>query len=262
MSHNRNAEAWFKGLQLDSDVALRLFCFSYAGGGASTYLRWRPHFPKYVDICAVQPPGREDRISETPINDIPTLVKAIADAITPFVRIPFAFFGHCNGALIAFELARELRRRQNVLPKHMFVSSFRSPELTNSNRVLHSLPRSEFVTHLKTYGGMPEEILGNDNIVTSLMPTLRADFQLHENYEYIEEEKLDCPITIFGGLQDKIVTRKELSGWRNKTSTSSIVKLFPGGHFFLDTHRKYLLKVINNELKNIATEKKLLVESA
>lgn len=260
MSDDKMARSWLQGIQPDSKVDMRLFCFSYAGGGASTYLRWRAHFPKNIDICAVQQPGREGRIAEQPISDLPTLISHIADAITPHIKIPYAFFGHCNGALVAFELARELRRRNKILPQHMFISSFRSPDLRNSKSVLHDLPQSKFIAHLKTYGGMPEEILNNEHMMDSLMHTLRADFSLHENYEYHEEESLDCPLTILGGLQDSIVTRKELVGWRDKTLKSAKINIFPGGHFFIDTHRKFLLKMINDELASIISRQNDLID--
>ncbi len=263
MSNDLMTRAWLKGIQPDSKVTMRLFCFSYAGGGASTYLRWRPHITNSIDICALQPPGREDRISEQPISDLSTLISHIADVITPHTKIPYAFFGHCNGALVSFELAREMRRRNIMPPQHMFVSSFRSPGRRNTNRVLHDLPQSTFLDHLRAYGGMPEEILNNDQLMDSLMPTIRADFSLHENYAYREEKSLDCPFTILGGLQDSIVNRKELSGWRDKTRNSAKISMFPGGHFFIDTHREYLLKMINDELLSIVNQKNhLTAESA
>ncbi len=254
------AVSWLKGIQPDSKVTMRVFCFSYAGGGASTYLRWRPHIANHIDICAVQPPGREDRIAEKPISDLSILVSNIADVITPHIKIPYAFFGHCNGALVAFKLAREMRRRKEMLPQYMFVSNFRAPGLKNASRVLRDLPQSELISHLMTYGGIPKEILRNEQLLALLIPTIHADFSLLENYEYCEDVSLDCPLTIFGGLRDNIVSRKELSGWRDKTINSAKINLFPGGHFFIDTYRKYLLKVINDGLVEITENNSLLVE--
>ena len=248
---NNKITPWLHGMQKDSDVDFRLFCFSYAGGGASTYLRWRAHISKSTDICAVQPPGREGRISESPISDLKILISNIADVITPHTNIPYAFFGHCNGALISYELFRELRRRGVTLPEHMFISSFRSPERVNINKVLNDLPESEFLSLLRTYGGIPDSILNDKEIIQSLMPTLRADFSLHENYRYTEEEKINCPLTIYGGLKDNIVPRKELVGWRDMTSAGAKIKLFPGGHFFIDSHTKSVVKSINSELQSM-----------
>jgi surfactin synthase thioesterase subunit len=34
----------------------------------------------------------------------------------PYFDVPFTFFGHSIGAKIAFELARELRRKKGVQP--------------------------------------------------------------------------------------------------------------------------------------------------
>src|SRR5687767_13169779 len=91
---------------------LRLFCFPYAGGGASIFRTWSVGLPEGVQVCAVQFPGREERLSEEPFDHWREIVKALADVFSPnLAELPFIFFGHSMGALISFELARELRRR-------------------------------------------------------------------------------------------------------------------------------------------------------
>ena len=89
---------------------LRFFCFPYAGAGASAFASWADLMPPEVELCAVQLPGRESRLREKPFVRLPPLVRAVRESLRPYLHKPFAFFGHSMGALISFELARELRR--------------------------------------------------------------------------------------------------------------------------------------------------------
>ena len=92
--------------------SVRLFCFPYAGVGASVFRQWPAGLPVEFDVCAVQLPGRTVRLSEPPIASIPALVDGIVAAITPYLDIPFVFFGHSMGAILAAEVTRELVRKR------------------------------------------------------------------------------------------------------------------------------------------------------
>jgi surfactin synthase thioesterase subunit len=83
----------------------RLFCFPYAGGGASVFRSWADNeFLADVEVCAVQLPGRETRITESPVGDLRRLVHMLCEALEPYLDRPFVFFGHSIGALVSFEL--------------------------------------------------------------------------------------------------------------------------------------------------------------
>nr|MBA3949306.1 thioesterase [Acidobacteriota bacterium] len=91
-------------------ATLRLFCLPFAGGGASTYRLWAGSLPASIEVCPIQPPGREDRYAEPAFTSIAALSRALADELGPYLDTPFAIFGHSMGALVAFETARALRR--------------------------------------------------------------------------------------------------------------------------------------------------------
>ena len=122
-----------------SGTRLRLFCFPYAGGGASIFGQWSNDMPEGIQICPVQLPGRENRITESPFTRLSLLVDAMVEAFGPYFDVPFAFFGHSIWAKIAFELVRELRRKKGVQLVHLFVSGSRPPHIPEP-RPLHLLP--------------------------------------------------------------------------------------------------------------------------
>ena len=51
-----------------------------------------------------------------------------------------------------------------------------------------------------------------------LLPMLRADFAICETYAYMEDARLDCALSVFGGLQDSHVSDEDLAAWREQTN--------------------------------------------
>src|SRR5262249_19507520 len=107
---------------------LRLFCFPYAGASASMFRPWQSEIHPGIEICGVQLPGRGARFGEAPFKRLSQILDALTENLRGAFDLPFAFFGHCMGALIAFELARRLRREGRE-PLHLIVSALPPPQL-------------------------------------------------------------------------------------------------------------------------------------
>jgi len=164
------------------------------------------------------------------------------------ITIPFAFFGHSMGALISFELARQVRRRSGLSPVHLFVSGHRAPQIPDLNLPIHHLPEVAFIEKLRCLNGTPESVLQNAELMQLVLPILKADFAICEKYIYSTEEPLDCPISAFGGLQDYKVSHDHLAAWHTQTSGCFTLGMFPGNHFFVQSARMQLLQAISQDL--------------
>lgn len=226
----------------------RLFCIPFAGGGSTAFHGWSRELPADVEVCSVVLPGREWRLRESACADLSALLPALADGLAPHLDRPFALFGHSVGALVAFELTRELRRRAAPAPEHLFVSAFRAPTRANVTRVLHALPEPDLLGELRTYGGIPDAVLASRELLDLVLPTIRADFALHETYVHRPEPPLDTPLTVFGGTRDDKVRPEHLDGWGEQTRARFRQELFDGDHFFLKSCRPHLSAVILEEL--------------
>ena len=217
------------------EANLRLFCFPFAGAGASVFFPWAKalaHLP--VELRCVQYPGRENRLRETPLESLRELIPAIAAAVSQDLSRPFAFFGHSIGALIAFETARHLRRKGLPLPVHLFVSAARPPDLPAREENLNHLPANEFFDRVaKRYQGVPSEVMLNPELRELLWPMLRADFALIENYIHEREAPLNFPISAYGGASDPVAIPEYIPQWERHTSGRFEWQLFPGDHFYL-----------------------------
>lgn len=128
-------------------------------GGALIYHPWADKLPLDVEICSVRLPGRENRLREKPFTRLTSLVETLAGVLKPYIKIPFAFFGHSVGALISFEFAREIRRQNCFGPIHLFVSGRRAPQLPDPDPPIHRLPEAAFVYELKRLNGTPDAVL-------------------------------------------------------------------------------------------------------
>jgi surfactin synthase thioesterase subunit len=239
---------WVVRYRPNPQARIRLFCFPYAGGGASVFRLW-PHFlPPDVELCGIQLPGRESRMGEAAHRRMGPLVAELAGALLPYLDRPFAFFGHSMGALISFALARYLRCAHNVLPSRMYLAAYRAPQLPNPNIRIYHLPSEVFKVVLRAEG-IAESILQNDELMQAMLPTLRADFELCDTYEYSDEPPFTCPLTIFGGTEDVRIRAADLEGWPIHTSAACNLLMLPGAHFFLHTAQQELLAAISQSVE-------------
>jgi medium-chain acyl-[acyl-carrier-protein] hydrolase len=186
---------------------------------------------------------------ETPFTQLSPLVRTLAQALGPLLDKPFAFFGHSLGALVGFELARQLRRQSGVQPIRLFVSANRAPQIPHRDRPIHALPEGEFLAELRRLNGIPGKVLEDVELMQIMLPVLRADFAVYETYVYSAEPPLDCPISTFGGSQDHRVSRGDLEAWRDQTNVSFSLRMFPGDHFFWNTTQSLLLQALSQELR-------------
>lgn len=234
-------------------AAVNLFCFSHAGGTASVFRLWPAGLPSWLEIWAVQLPGRGSRWREPAIQTIPAMVDAFIPVLLPRLRRPFAFFGHSMGAVLASEVARVLSEREGIVPQHLFVSSRRPPHMPASETNLHTLSDDELVKEIdRRYGGIPVELLHSTDTLALLIPALRADIAALETFQPSRGTVLPCPISAFGGTRDPLVPRNHLEAWEDQTDGPFRVRLFPGGHFYMDSQRDALLAELSATLAPVS----------
>ena len=252
VSPGRSTSPWFNCARPDSHAQLRMFCFPYAGGGASIYRGWENYVPPGIEVYAVQPPGRGSRFREPAIDRMESLVAAVANAIEPYLNVPIVLFGHSVGGYASFEMAHRLRMQCGVDVKHLFVSGARGPHLPRNRRNIHDLPEDEFLNELKTLNGTPPEVLENPELMRMISATLRADFAVAETYKASpQRQPLNCPISVFGGLDDTLAAREDLEAWKIHTTSTFDLWQLPGDHFFIHTCDSLILRILSRELTRL-----------
>jgi medium-chain acyl-[acyl-carrier-protein] hydrolase len=240
---------WLRVLRASARPKLRLFCFPYAGAGPSVYKAWGDALPASVELVGVHYPGREARAGEAAHTDFGQLVHQLRGAIMPHLDQPFAFFGHSMGAYVSFALTRALHELHGMQPEHLFLSGAGAPHVPEANPI-HALPSRQFLTEVIRLNGIPKEVLASPEMLSYLLPVLRADFTACENFSDARTGSLRCPLTVFGGTRDPRVSRAKIEGWRDyaDSAISISISMVEGDHFFLHEQKSLVLGNIVRQL--------------
>jgi len=230
------------------DAAFRLFCFCYAGGNAASYLPWQGKVDSAIEICALQPPGRGARLFEPPLGTMDVMVSAVSAVVDRMDDLPFAFFGHSLGALVAFELAHYRAQRGLRVPVHLLLSGCLAPGSRSEPKNLHLLDDARLVDELRKYNGTPPEILAHQELMALVLPTIRADFRLASEYRHVPRRRLDMPISVLAGRADDYDSTEQYENWLTETDARGSVHWFDGDHFFINSELDRTLGVIQAEL--------------
>jgi len=253
-SGGRRAEAssrWIMTQPAASTPRRRLFCLPFAGGGASSYRGWGRWLPSDLELCALQLPGREARFGEPLLRDMEAMVEGTLQAVAPLRDLPFAFFGHSMGAVIAYETARRLAELGGPQPGLLAVSGRAAPFLTGKMPPMHELDDAAFVEGLRRLEGTPAEVLENAELMELILPVLRADFRAIETYRWREGPPLRAPLLVLGGESDPDTDPASLQAWAEVTQGGCRSELLPGGHFFLNEQRERVLALLREELDTL-----------
>nr|WSX76806.1 alpha/beta fold hydrolase [Streptomyces sp. NBC_00899] len=235
------------------DVALRLFAFPHAGGNHTAFQDWPAGLPDDVEVVSYALPGRGRRRKDAPherftdlVDDLVEMVQRLDDGA------PFAFFGHSFGALVAFEVSRRLVGLRGRCPGLLMVSAHRAPHLP-PDRPAHGLPHEEFLGRVRLWGLIPDELLQDEELLDLVLPPLRADLRLDEEYAPPAGGRLPVPCVVYGGSTDRTVAPGELRAWRDHFEGDVPVETLPGGHFYTVDSRQALLTDLTRQLDRLRT---------
>lgn len=235
----RQPDAGFYRYPGHATARMRLFCFPFAGGNALDFQPLAEKLPPWIEPVGIDYPGRRSRFGEAPLMRLDELVQDLAIGIRGLLDRPFAFYGHSNGALVAFELARRLPRMYFRTPERLILGAKRSPTL-GAEDPMHRLPREDFIARLRDYQGTPDQVLASAELMDVFLPILRADFALSETYHLTDPTPVDIPLHAIAGTQDALATAPAMAAWAALTSQRFDLTEIDGGHFFLSSDPDHL----------------------
>lgn len=225
-----------------------LLCFPFAGAGASFFRAWRRIGVPGVDVVPVELPGRERRIDEAPFTDVGTAVSGLLPEILRSLPSgdPVALFGHSMGAVLAYETARALLARGTRVAR-LFVSGSPGP-WPGRDTSASGLDDDLFLARVEEFAGYRDAVLDSPDLRALVLPILRADVQMHENYRPARGDPFPVPITSIRGMDDKLVSSRQAELWREFTSAGFDTEQIPGGHMYLTGAAREVLDIVRRRL--------------
>ncbi|HXP19230.1 MAG TPA: alpha/beta fold hydrolase [Streptosporangiaceae bacterium] len=239
---------WFVSGGGAAPWSTRIFCFPHAGGSPRAFLDWQPGLGTDAEIFAVCRPGREHRAAE-PAPTIEEFVDGAAEAVATVTAAdgrPFYLFGHSLGALVAFEVCRKLSGLAEL--RHFIASGISAPSLLPSQRVkdIARLSGIAFAEAIGFFGGLPAEVIADEEVRELLLPSLIADFDMAVGYRYQPGPRLQVPAVIVVGRDDPHVGAAEIEPWNDEFTSPPERYLVDGGHFYFEPEPAPIIGILRS----------------
>ncbi|MEE1764989.1 MULTISPECIES: thioesterase II family protein [unclassified Streptomyces] len=225
----------------------KLICLPYAGAGASFYRPWKTLAGDALEIVPLQLPGRERLIDEDPYRDahraVDGLLAQLREELGEGGGHRVAVFGHSLGAVLAFELAHRLVDEPGVELLHVFVSGSPEPARGRERRAT-GLSDEEFLARVGDFAGYHHPALDDPEMREMILPALRADVEMHENYTPSTDLPLQAPLTVVRGEDDDLVGYDDAESWSKVAGRDFEHVEVPGGHMYLTDAAPALVRLI------------------
>lgn len=230
---------------MQSSQKIQLFLLHFAGGSCYSFDFLKNDIQSNFECHALELPGRGKR------NQEPHLLKktdAVLDYVDQIKKLrnsnkPYIIYGHSMGATLGLSVVKKMEEHFDP-PIVLIVSGNPGPGVSYDDKERHKLSDSDLKIELRSLGGVPEEILEDDELYNYFSPIMRADFEILEKYKHSEIGLIvNTPIFAIMGDQEETVT--SIGNWKKYTSKKFDYRILLGNHFFIHRQVKRLGEIIN-----------------
>lgn len=226
----------------------QLFLLHFAGGNSYSYNFLKDKLSEFFEFIPLELPGRGKRFQERLLT---TKESAIQDYFNQIKSLrndqPYLIYGHSMGATLGLSVTKCMEN-VNDAPLHLLVTGNAGPNIKGKDKTIRYLLNNiDFKEELRALGGVPEEVLINEELFDFFSPILRSDFEVLEKDNYHERGMvIQTPITAIMGDEEE--TMVDIDNWKKFTDGDFSSQLMKGNHFFIYNHEIEL----SNTLKRLA----------
>ncbi|MGE2834985.1 thioesterase II family protein [Mycobacterium sp. SMC-4] len=209
-----------------------ILLFPHAGGAAATYRGLATAFSRSgIDAYVMQYPRRAERLAHPAAETVEELARDLFEAGDWAGIGPLQLFGHCLGAVVAFEFAR-IAESRGVDVRRLWVSASEAPSAVAASPRLPTTDR-EVLAHMVELGGTDARLLADEDFVELLLMAVLADYEAFNRYSCPPDVRIAADIRTLGGHTDHRIAPDMLLKWRDHTDGEFSCDLFDGGHFYI-----------------------------
>jgi surfactin synthase thioesterase subunit len=262
-----DAASWIVPAEPSRAGRCTLLCCPHAGGGPSAFHAWGPLLPEGADLSVIALPGRETRFGEPALTRVEQLIPPLLQAVRHAVPPGFALLGHSSGAIVVFELTRRLLQTGGPRPALVVVAGCHAPHVAALRQRqaaaracrdargarLSDLPAPELLDLLSEYAGPTQQAVQDPELLELVLPAIRADLALIDNYAPHPPPSLPVPIHGLAGRSDPIVPPAEVARWEEVAGGGFDMSVFDGDHFFMYERGPAVLALVTATLERHAS---------
>ncbi len=234
----------------------RLFCFAPAGASADVYLGWIARLPG-IEVIPVELPGHGVRIDEPALRSMDGLASQLAAELLPHAKGTFSLFGHSDGAIVAFEVARRLQAL-GAVPTWLIAAGRHAPsrvhEVEDDLHALVDAGDAELTAALCAQSPVSKRALEDADFARRYLPAFRADLARIAGYCYREGAPLRANLLLLDGRDELCLDDAQRAAWAREVAGSVQFDALPGDHFFVQTHEPQVLARIRESIDDSAIE--------
>lgn len=231
-------------------MKVNLITLPYAGGNKYAYNALKPLLHGHISMVPLELPGRGQRMALPLLGDIQQMAADLQQQIQPHIQQEYILYGHLMGGMLGNLLLHRLKAAGSRLPVRFIITGCGSPKTNHLRTIRHVLPDPAFREELRQLGGLPDEILENDDLMEFFLPIIREDMKALELYQYQPLGKYEVPLTVISGTEEPI-TDDMLAGWADESVYAPDTRRMEGNHFFILHHFKTLAEMINKETEKV-----------
>ena len=223
----------------------QLICFPYLGGYVNSFYDLVRAMGEDIEIWVANPPGHFG--SELGlISDINELISVYQKDISKMIRPGSVFYGHSMGGVVSyFLIERMIRIQANILPKTLILSASAAPS-SFVNKQYSKLSDEDLIEQIKVYGGMPEAVLNDRELMKMMLPIFRADYGILESSAKASYNKIDMETYLLWGENDKAETIRSARMWSDYlVQDFDIIPIRDAEHMFIHSKAAEVVSYIN-----------------
>jgi surfactin synthase thioesterase subunit len=218
--------------------------FPHAGGAALAYRSLGTALAAAgADTYVMQYPQRGDRLTHPAPDTVGELAADLFEGGDWAGLGPLRLFGHCMGAVVAFEFAR-VAESKGIEISALWVSASEAPSTVAAAPSL-PMAETEIIAEMVDLGGTDPQLLADDDFVELLLMAVRADYAAFNRYACDDDVRIAADIHTLGGRGDHRISENMLRRWETHTDGAFTVSMFDGGHFYINDHTADVAELVN-----------------